>query len=81
MTVSSGNLDAQAYKAVRDAINGWDPTGDAIYYWNPVTATSKWIWSRQIHTQIGKHVLLVKNVGLSPTFFVMFARLKQMPLG
>lgn len=48
--------DAQAYKAVRDAINGWDPTGDAIYYWNPVTATSKWIWSRQIHTQIGKHV-------------------------
>ncbi len=48
--------NAQAYKAVRDAINGWDPTGNAIYYWNPVTATSKWIWSRQIHTQIGKHV-------------------------
>lgn len=48
--------DAQAYKAVRDALNGWDPTGNAIYYWNPVTATSKWIWSRQIHTQIGKHV-------------------------
>lgn len=48
--------DAEAYKAVRDAINGWDPTGNAIYYWNPVMATSKWIWSRQIHTQIGKHV-------------------------
>lgn len=48
--------NAQAYQAVRDAINGWDPTGEALYYWNPVTATSKWIWTREIHTQIGKHV-------------------------
>lgn len=45
-----------AYKAASDALNGWDPTGGCIYYWNPATATSKWIWSRPIITQIGKHV-------------------------
>ena len=44
-----------AYKAARDAINGWDPSGGAIYYFNPVTATSKWIWSRPMITTIGKH--------------------------
>ena len=33
-------------KAVLDAINGWDPTGNALYYFNPDTATSKWIWTR-----------------------------------
>lgn len=42
-------------KAARDAINGWDPTGGSLYYWNPQTATSKWIWSRQIIKVIGKH--------------------------
>ena len=42
--------------AAKAAINGWDPTYGALYYWNPATATSKWIWSRQIITQIGKHV-------------------------
>ena len=42
-------------KAARDALNGWDPTGGCLYYWNPVTATSKWIWSRQIIKEIGKH--------------------------
>ncbi len=45
-----------AYKAATDALNGWDPSGGAIYYYNPVTATSKWIRSRQIIKQIGKHV-------------------------
>lgn len=45
-----------AVKAARDAINGWDPTHGAIYYWNPATATSKWIWSRPIIARIGKHV-------------------------
>ena len=35
--------------------NGYDPTGGAIYYFNPVTATSKWIWSRPLIVQIGKH--------------------------
>ncbi len=42
-------------KAARDALNGWDPTGGCIYYFNPNTATSKWIWSRQIVKTIGKH--------------------------
>jgi len=45
-----------AYKAVRDAINGWDPTGGALYYFNPATATSKWIWSRPQLKRIGKHI-------------------------
>jgi N-acetylmuramoyl-L-alanine amidase len=44
-----------SYKAARDALNGWDPSGGAVYYYNPVTAKSKWIWSRQIITTIGKH--------------------------
>ena len=43
-----------AYKAARDAMNGWDPSGGAIYYFNPSTATSKWIWSRPLITVIGK---------------------------
>lgn len=43
-------------KAAVDAINGWDPSGGAIYYYNPVTATSKWIRSRPIIVTIGKHV-------------------------
>jgi N-acetylmuramoyl-L-alanine amidase len=46
----------QAKKAVLDAINGWDPTGNAIYYFNPITATSDWIWSRPQIKQIGKHI-------------------------
>ncbi|MBQ0133541.1 MAG: spore cortex-lytic enzyme [Clostridiales bacterium] len=44
-----------AYSAARDALSGWDPTGGAIYYFNPATATSKWIWSRPLLTTIGKH--------------------------
>ncbi|WP_442853417.1 spore cortex-lytic enzyme [Bacillus sp. B-jedd] len=45
-----------ARKAVLDAINGWDPTGNALYYFNPATATSKWIWSRPQIKRIGKHI-------------------------
>ncbi len=44
-----------AYKAAKDALNGWDPSGGAIYYFNPSTATSSWIWSRPLITVIGKH--------------------------
>ena len=44
-----------AYKAAREALAGADPTGGAIYYFNPVTATSKWIWSRPEIITIGKH--------------------------
>ncbi|MFD2215581.1 spore cortex-lytic enzyme [Metabacillus endolithicus] len=43
-------------KAVLDAINGWDPTGNAVYYFNPDTATSKWIWGRPQIKRIGKHI-------------------------
>lgn len=44
-----------AYRAARDALNGVDPSGGAIYYFNPSTATSAWIWSRPLITVIGKH--------------------------
>ena len=43
------------YQAARDALNGSDPSGGAIYYFNPATATSKWIWSRPLIVTIGKH--------------------------
>jgi N-acetylmuramoyl-L-alanine amidase len=45
-----------AKKAVRDALNGHDPTGGCIYYFNPDTATSAWIWTRPQVKQIGKHI-------------------------
>jgi len=45
-----------AKKAVLDAINGWDPTGEALYYFNPDTATSGWIWGRPQIKRIGKHI-------------------------
>lgn len=44
-----------AYRAARDAVNGADPSGGAIYYFNPNTATSAWIWSRPLIKVIGKH--------------------------
>lgn len=59
--VSDGQIDvpieskSTVVKAAQDALNGWDPTGGAIYYFNPNTATNKWIWSRPLTTVIGKH--------------------------
>ena len=57
--VTDGQFDEpvaeSAYRAARDALNGWDPSGGAIYYFNPVTATSNWIWSRPHILTIGKH--------------------------
>lgn len=57
--VSDGQInmtpDSNAKKAAQDAINGWDPTYGAIYYFNPSTATNKWIWSRPMTVTIGKH--------------------------
>lgn len=47
---------ASSQKAAQDALNGWDPTGGAIYYYNPKTATSKWIRSRPVMLSIGNHV-------------------------
>ena len=46
---------SSCYSAAKDAINGSDPSCGAIYYFNPSTATSKWIWSRPVLTVIGKH--------------------------
>lgn len=44
-----------AYRAAKEAMDGYDPSYGAIYYFNPVTATSKWIWSRPLIVEIGKH--------------------------
>ncbi len=49
------NPDSTAKKAAQDALNGWDPSYNAIYYFNPNTATNKWIWSRPMTVTIGKH--------------------------
>lgn len=49
------NPDSTARKAAQDALNGWDPSYGAIYYFNPATATNKWIWSRPMTVTIGKH--------------------------
>ncbi|MBR1969712.1 MAG: spore cortex-lytic enzyme [Clostridia bacterium] len=58
--VDDGQINAQMYasshRAARDALNGWDPTGGAIYYYNPRTATNQWIRTREIICTIGKHV-------------------------
>ena len=57
--VSDGQINLTpndtAKKAAQDALNGWDPTNGAIYYFNPATATNKWIWSRPMTVTIGKH--------------------------
>ena len=47
--------NSDAKKAAQDALNGWDPSYGAIYYFNPSTATNKWIWSRPLVKKIGKH--------------------------
>lgn len=47
--------NSTAKKAAQDAMNGWDPSYGAIYYFNPATATNKWIWSRPMTVTIGKH--------------------------
>ena len=57
--VSDGQINltpnSTAKKAAQDAINGWDPSYGAIYYFNPNTATSAWIWSRPVTVVIGNH--------------------------
>jgi N-acetylmuramoyl-L-alanine amidase len=59
--VADGQIDvpidpkSTVVKAARDALAGWDPTTGCLYYWNPATATSKWIWSRKVQLKIGKH--------------------------
>lgn len=61
--VNDGQINLEpnqkAYQAADDALNGWDPTYGCVYYYNPATATSKWIWTTKKVTQIGKHVFAV----------------------
>ena len=47
--------DEDSLRAARDALNGWDPTGGCLYYYNPATSTNSWIWSRTVQLSIGKH--------------------------
>ena len=58
-SVKDGQINMEptsgALKAAQDALSGWDPTGGCIYFFNPATSTSKWIWSRPIVRTIGKH--------------------------
>lgn len=58
--VADGNIyapmTATPPKAARDALNGWDPSYGAIYYYNPAKTTNKWIWSRPITVKIGNHI-------------------------
>lgn len=50
--------DPSCKRAVYDAVNGWDPSNGATYYFNPVTATSEWIWGRPQIKRIGKHIFM-----------------------
>ncbi|CCJ32958.1 spore cortex-lytic enzyme [Caloramator australicus] len=52
----NAKLEPTPQKAANDALNGWDPSGGAIYYYNPAKTTNKWIWSRPVIKRIGKHV-------------------------
>ncbi len=58
--VSDGQINLgtndECTQAVYDAINGWDPSGGALFYFNPATATSAWIWSRPQIVTIGQHI-------------------------
>ena len=47
--------DSDSLRAARDAMNGWDPTGGCVYYYNPAKSTSAWIWSREVRLTIGAH--------------------------
>lgn len=46
-------------RAARDALNGWDPTGGCLYYYNPDTATNEWIWTRKVQLTIGQHAFAI----------------------
>ncbi len=61
--VNDGQINLEpnqtAYNAARDALNGWDPTYGALYYYNPSTATNKWIYNKKTTVTIGKHVFAI----------------------
>ncbi|MFZ5646249.1 MAG: cell wall hydrolase [Bacillota bacterium] len=49
-------VSTESLRAADMAMDGWDPTGGALYYWNPATASSKWVWQRPVTMKIGRHV-------------------------
>ena len=51
--------DSESIRAANDALAGWDPTGGCLYYYNPATATSSWIWTREVRLNIGAHAFAV----------------------
>lgn len=51
--------DSESIRAANDALAGWDPSGGCVYYYNPATATSKWIWTREVRLTIGAHAFAV----------------------
>jgi len=51
--------EAASYQAATDALNGWDPSYGSLYYYNPQTASSSWIFSRQTVVTIGKHIFAI----------------------
>ena len=51
--------DSDSLRAARDAMNGWDPTGGSVYYYNPATSTRAGIWSREVRLSIGAHSFAV----------------------
>jgi len=61
--VSDGQINLTpnktAISAAQDALNGWDPSNGALYYFNPNTATSSWIWTRKITLTIGSHMFCI----------------------
>lgn len=61
--VSDGQInltpDSESIRAAQDALNGWDPTGGCLYYYNPNTATDSWIRTRTVKTVIGRHYFCV----------------------
>ncbi|MGI6554764.1 MAG: spore cortex-lytic enzyme [Bacillota bacterium] len=59
-SVSNGTVwnepDAESVRAAQNALSGWDPSYGCLYFWNPATSTSKWIWSKKPVMRVGKHV-------------------------
>ncbi|MGO0123438.1 spore cortex-lytic enzyme [Desulfothermobacter acidiphilus] len=59
-SVSNGQiwrpLSPEAVRAAELALAGWDPTGGALYFWNPAKPVSAWVWTRTIVTRIGNHI-------------------------
>ncbi|MCL6589752.1 MAG: cell wall hydrolase [Firmicutes bacterium] len=62
-SVSNGFINrtpsTAAQKAAQDALNGWDPSGGALYFFNPSKPVNPWIWARRIITRIGRHVFAI----------------------